>query len=230
MKAKQGKGKKEKRPVGKLCNADRLILDSYKTTMEGLAVYFGEAFEFVLHDITDYDHSIIKIINGNLSGRKAGSPITDFAISMLNQLEKNKKSQPYISYLSKSKYGKPIRSTTIVIFGAGQKAIGLLCINLYLDSPISSLLQNFSLVSQPNHITESYSSDSNELIHRALEKIKADVMADVSIPQHMKNKEIVTLLYHQGIFKFKNAVQDISKDLGISKNTVYFHIRSLEEK
>jgi predicted transcriptional regulator YheO len=52
--------------------------------------------------------------------------------------------------------------------------------------------------------------------------------ADGAVPQHQKNKRIVTLLYHQGIFKLKNAVQRISGDLGISKNTVYLHIRSLE--
>jgi predicted transcriptional regulator YheO len=55
-------------------------------------------------------------------------------------------------------------------------------------------------------------------------------MADDGIPVSQKNKEIVTLLYHQGIFKLKDAVQNISHDLGISKNTVYLHIRALEEK
>ena len=54
--------------------------------------------------------------------------------------------------------------------------------------------------------------------------------ADDRIPQYLKNKEIVTILFHQGIFKLKNAVQLISEALKISKNTVYLHIRGLEEK
>jgi predicted transcriptional regulator YheO len=213
-----------------LSAADRLIIDSYKTSMEGLAAYYGEAFEFVLHDLTDYDHSIIKIMNGFHSGRKEGSPITDLALSMLEQIRKNDASKPFTSYTSKSKYGKPVRSTTIVIFGEGRKAIGLLCINLYLDSPLSALLHNFSMASQSDYVTENFSSDSGELVCRSLEKVKNDVEADSAVPQHLKNKEIVTLLYYQGIFKLKNAVQLISEDLGISKNTVYLHIRSLEEK
>jgi predicted transcriptional regulator YheO len=56
------------------------------------------------------------------------------------------------------------------------------------------------------------------------------VLEDDSIPASQKNKEIVTLLYYQGIFKLKDSVQTISRDLGISKNTVYLHIRALEEK
>jgi predicted transcriptional regulator YheO len=123
-----------------------------------------------------------------------------------------------------------VRSTTIVIFGEKQKAIGLLCVNLYLDSPLSALLQNFSVGSQSDYVTENFTSDSDELIARSLEKVKNEVEADNAVPQHLKNKEIVTILYHQGIFKLKNAVQVISGDLGISKNTVYLHIRTLEEK
>ena len=213
----------------KLSAADKLIFNSYKTAMEGLASYFGEAFEFVLHDITNFDHSIIKIANGHLSGRKEGGPITDFALSLLEQIQENDVSKPYICYSSKNKYGKPVKSTTIVIFGEN-KIIGLLCINLYLDSPLSALLQNFSLVPQSDYVAEHFSSDSDELIIRALEEVKSDVEADDSIPQHLKNKEIVTILYHKGIFKLKNAVQCISKSMDISRNTVYLHIRSLEEK
>jgi len=230
VKREKGKGKKEKKPVlGKLSASDRLVLDSYKTTMEGLASYFGEAFEFVLHDISNFDHSIIKIINGSHSGRRAGAPVTDFALSMLEKIRANAASKPFLCYTSKSKYGRPVKSSTITIFGARKKVIGLLCVNLYLDSPLTSLMRNFSPDSGTDYVTENFSNDSDELIARALEKTKSDVDADDSVPSHLKNKEIITVLYHQGIFKLKNAVRDISSVLGISKSTVYLHIRALEK-
>jgi predicted transcriptional regulator YheO len=224
-----------------LSSADRLILDSYKNTIDGLAAYYGDAFEIVLHDLTDLDHSIIKIANGFHSGRKEGAPITDLALSMLEEIRKNnalgartnhgdQEFRSYNTYVSASKYGKPVRSTTMVIFGEKEKAIGLLCVNFYLDSPISSLLQNFSLVPPGQFMKENFTSESDELIAKVLEKVKSDVTADETIPVSQRNKEIVTLLYYQGIFKLKNAVQAISADLGISKNTVYMHIRALEEK
>jgi predicted transcriptional regulator YheO len=222
-----------------LPDLDRLIIDSYKTTMEGLAAYLGEAFEIVLHDLSDYDHSIVKIINGFHSGRGEGAPITDLALSLLERLQENSRGEkprasgeiagPFVSYTSKSKYGKPVRSATMVIFGAQQRAIGLLCINLYLDSPLSSLLHSFSPAAPSGFITEHFSSDSDELLSRALEKVKREVAADAGVPPLRKNKEIVTILYHQGIFRLKNAVRAISQDLGISKNTVYLHIRALEK-
>jgi len=213
-----------------LSAADKLLIESYKTTMEGLAAYYGDAFEFVLHDLTNYNRSIVKIVNGHHSGRKEGGPITDFALSMLEQIQKSGTSAktPYTSYISASKYGKPVRSTTIVIFGEKKAAIGLLCINLYLDSPISSLLQNFSITHVSDYVGENFSSDPNELIIRTLERVRKEVEADSSIPHYLKNKEIIVQLYHQGIFKLKNAVPLVSKDMKISKNTVYLHLRSAE--
>jgi predicted transcriptional regulator YheO len=217
-------GKKHSRP-------DALILESYKTAIEGLAAYFGDAFEFVLHDLIDLDHSLAKILHGSHSGRKEGAPITDFALSMLERIkaqDDNRGGKPYAVYFSRSKYGKPVRSTTIIIHGERKKPIGLLCVNLYLDSPITSLLENFSLVQTADYITENFSHDSGDLIVRALTRAKDEVCADHSIHEHLKNKEIITLLYHQGVFKLKNAVQTVAKELGISKNTVYLHIRALE--
>jgi predicted transcriptional regulator YheO len=150
---------------------------------------------------------------------------------MLEEIRQNGNAEKaYSTYASQSKYGKPVKSITMVIFGEKKNAVGLFCVNLYLDSPLTALLQNFSLVPQSDYIAENFSSDSDELIDRALEKAKNDVSADNTIPPSQKNKEIIALLYHQGIFNLKNAVQTISRDMGISRNTVYLHIRSLEEK
>jgi predicted transcriptional regulator YheO len=216
-----------------LSAADQLVIESYKNLMDVLAVYLGEAFEIVLHLLTDYDHSVIKIVHGFHSGRREGAPITDLALSMLEKITRSQNNgeapESYAVYFSKSKYGKPVRSTTSIIFGENHRAIGLLCINLYLDSPISSLVQNFSLTQSVEFVTENFINDSEELVKRSLEKVKAEVLADDDIYISQKNKEIITRLYHQGIFKLKNAIPFISGELGVSKNTVYLHLRPLED-
>ncbi len=63
----------------------------------------------------------------------------------------------------------------------------------------------------------------------ALEEIKKIVYNDLSISASNKNKEIVSLLYQRGIFNLKDSVITISEQLGISKNTVYMHIRNLNK-
>ena len=52
---------------------------------------------------------------------------------------------------------------------------------------------------------------------------------DSAISSINKNKEIIFRLYQQGIFNLKDAVITIAEALGISKNTVYLHLRNLEK-
>jgi predicted transcriptional regulator YheO len=100
---------------------------------------------------------------------------------------------------------------------------------MYLDSPISAFLQSFAFNETKGYIQENYNNDSEELICQTLEKIRDEVERDEAVLASQKNKEIVTILYHQGIFRLKNAVKIISEKLGISRNTVYLHIRALED-
>lgn len=57
--------------------------------------------------------------------------------------------------------------------------------------------------------------------------MQKEVEMDESVSHLLKNKVIVTMLYHQGIFQFKDAVVKIANILGISKNTVYMHLRAI---
>lgn len=40
---------------------DKLILQSYRSMVEGLGNYLGEAYEIVLHSLEDFQHSVIYI-------------------------------------------------------------------------------------------------------------------------------------------------------------------------
>ena len=61
-----------------------------------------------------------------------------------------------------------------------------------------------------------------------LDQAKATVFADPRISSVNRNKEIIRLVHEQGIFKMKNAVPKVAQELGVSKNTVYLHLRSLK--
>ena len=71
----------------KLTKVDKLILDSYASMIEGLSAYLGSVYEISLHSIEDYNHSVIKIMNGYHSGRSAGAPLTDLALNMLKRVK-----------------------------------------------------------------------------------------------------------------------------------------------
>ncbi len=210
----------------KLTKTDRVILESYIPVVQDLAVYLGSSYEIVLHSLEDYDHSVIAIVNGAHTGRTVGAPITDLALDMLDVLSQGK---PSTAYFSTNKKGEPLKSTTIAIRGEHDRIVGLLCINLYLNTSLSEILADltpdrFAGVSAPAR--ETFASNTGELIEAALDDIRARVMQDASILPSNKNKAIVEELYDKGMFRLKDAVVIAADLLGISKNTIYMHIRN----
>ena len=73
---------------------------------------------------------------------------------------------------------------------------------------------------------ENFADSPSQLVGDTIAETKRVVMADADIAVHDKNKEIIARLYSKGFFKLKNSVVECAEALGISKNTVYLHIRS----
>ncbi len=212
-----------------LTDTDRAILESYKAMLNGLAEYLGSGYEIVLHSLEDLDCSAIKVINGHYTGRREGAPITNLAMEMLSKIKESDDQQESMVYFNRDKRGAPVRSATIPISGSEGKLIGLLCINFYMDIPLCNFIDSLKKIHGPNDIMETYAATSDELIDSVLEAAKTQVMNDVTITASNRNKAIIALLYQKDIFNLKDAVIKVANRLGISKNTVYLHLRNLGE-
>lgn len=214
----------------KLTNVDKLILESYASSLYGLSMYLGSGYEIVLHSLEDFSHSAVKVINGYHTGRKEGAPITDLALKMLEEIQEQKSAMELI-YFSKNKNSEPLKSATIAIKGEKNRIIGLLCINLYLNMPLHEFVKEMfsenSRVTTNTENTENYSSNSKELIEETLLLIRSQVYDDASIAMTRKNKEVIKIAYEKGIYNLKDSVQITANILSMSKNTVYLHLRNL---
>ncbi len=209
---------------------DNMILESYKSVIDGLAEYLGHNYEIVLHSLVDLENSVIYIKNGYHTGRKIGAPITNMALEMLSKIDHESTND--FTYFTKNKNGEPVKSTTIAIRGENNKIIGLLCINFFLNSSFLDVISDFynadSGIKTDKHkfVYESFSDDPTQLIVNAIKDSieEVDLMQEVSTTQ--RNKAIISLLFDKNIFKLKNAVVIVAKELKVSKNTVYMHLRS----
>ncbi len=212
-----------------LTENDRMILESYKTLIDGLADYLGSGYEIVLHSLENIDKSVIKIVNGFHTGRKEGAPVTNLALSMISKISSENLGNS-ISYFVKNKKGEPMKSSTIIIRGEENKMIGVLCINFYLNTPISTMLDVFTPIDVQNKsiIQENFAETAQELIVKSLEEARQLIENDDTILPSLKNREIISLLHNWGIFKMKDAVEILSQAMNISKNTVYLHLRNIK--
>lgn len=210
-----------------LSPTDKVILESYKILVDGLSAYLGEGYEIILHSLEDLDHSVIKIINGHYTERCEGAPITDLALTMLEDL--NRRSSLEIKAYFNHKSGKTLKSVTIPVVGEQRRIIGLLCINFHMEISVFNFLTQF-LPNEASNISssETFNKNADGLLISALEDAKAQIYGDKSVNASNKNKEIIRLLYQRGIFNIKDAVASVAEDLGISKNTVYLHLRNIQ--
>ena len=211
-----------------LTDTDRQILLSYRNLVRGLEDYLGDAYEIVLHSLESMENSVIAIANGHHTGRTEGSPITDLALNMLNSIQEQ--DNGFISYFSKNRNGEPLRSSTIVIYGENHRAIGLLCINFYLNTPLYNIVRDFTNDTKETdaELPETFASNVEDLLVRIVEQVRTEVEQSPLIQPSLKNKEIIRRCHAQGVFKIKNAVSSVADILNISKNTVYLHLKSLE--
>lgn len=221
--------------VVKLTETDEKILASYEIFLEGIAAFWGNSCEYVLHRFDDLDHSVVQIINGYHSNRSVGSPITNHTLEQLNNAASNDIVHHYMTHSSTSPTGEMIRSVTIPIVGEENWIIGMICINFHTGSSIASLLSGYCGGNEEvreganaGHVAESFAADSGNLIHETLEEVRAKVCGDDSIRVLDRNRIIIEELWRRGIFNLKNSVTIVANSLKLTKNTVYLYVRKMK--
>lgn len=126
--------------------------------------------------------------------------------------------------------GESLKSSTIPILGQNNRVIGVLCINLYLDSPLSEVLESITGPKDVHTEQENFANDMTDAFTASINNARNQVMSNNNIAAVNKNKELIRILHEKGFFYMKNSVPKVAADLGISKNTVYLHLRSIENK
>ncbi len=203
---------------------ERQLLDLYGSLVEGLAEMFGKHCEVVLHSLEDSDHSVLKIVNGALSGRQAGAPMTEQTQQLLHELERQGAAQ---TRFTQSRIGTPVKSSTQLLRNLQGDTIGLLCINLHLGAPFHELMADFmpKVAERAEVSPENFNNNVEELVTLTVERTIEAINADAQVANNAKNKQIVTILFEKGIFDIKDAIAMVSEKLNISKHTVYLYIR-----
>ncbi|OOH90262.1 hypothetical protein BMT54_05010 [Pasteurellaceae bacterium 15-036681] len=208
-----------------LSDEDHAILASYFPVVDGIAALIGEHCEIVLHSLEFLEHSAIYIVNGHNTDRKIGSPITDRALWSLHHMQTDSVSKPYFT---RAKGGVMMKSITIAIRNGKQHVIGLICININLDVPVSQFLNSF-IAPQESDSSVNFASSVEDLVAQTIESTIEEITNDRSVANNNKNRQIVTTLFEKGIFDIKDAINQVADRLDISRHTVYLYIRQIKQ-
>ena len=193
---------------------------------KALAAQFGPDCEVVIHDLlsNDLDSSIVAIENGHVSGRKVGDGPSHVVLEALQ----GGSTQDRLSYLTKTRDGKTLKSTTIFIQDENKRAIGIFSINyditalLALENSVHALItcEEPQTEASPNVITHDVSRLLDELIEQSV------ALVGVPVPLMTKEDKIkaINFLNDAGAFLITKSGDKVAKYFDISKYTLYSYV------
>lgn len=212
---------------------DPELIRAYIPLVSFLGSVLGSNVEVVLHNCESPNKSVIAIANGHLSGRKVGSPITDFALSFI--MNGQYKEHDFISNYRAKANGKVFSSSTFFIKDGEGNLIGMLCINKDLSAAknclntLSSFLDSINMgIALNTGSTETIQENLDMPIDSLASSIVQKTVNSYNIsPERLTREEkrkIVQELDEQGISKIKGGVSEIARLLEVSESTVYRYI------
>ena len=202
--------------------ADHPIFKNYLPIAEGIAKTFGSNCEVVLHDLTDVSSSIVAILNGHVTGRKIGSPMTDLGLTIL---KKGNEDQLLLNYPNKSIKGKRLKSTSILIRDDYGEVVGCLCINIDLTmlSMANSILEEMVNVHEEKD-EESFPQSVTDLEEKMIDRAVEKIGKPITLMDKNERMEFIRLLDDMGLFLIKGTVQNVAQLLDVSKFTIYNYL------
>ena len=209
----------------KLTDHDRGILRSMEPVVDGIAELFGKNCEVILHSFEDMAHSVVKIANSHITGRKIGSPITDLG---LNALKESFAANRDIvgSYFTRTENGKLFKSITIIIRNRKDDPIGMLCVNLDISAPMVDFIADFTPeLSGKQLAVEHFHTEIGDMVHASLNECVNQFSQIKGISAGDRNRMIIADLARKGIFDIKGAIDIVAGEIGVSKYTIYHYLR-----
>jgi predicted transcriptional regulator YheO len=190
-----------------------------------IAMQFGSNCEVVLHDLTlPYEHTIVAIWNGHVTGRKVGDGGTNAGLEILRGTASPKDQYHYINT---TPAGRILRSSSKYFRDEYGKVNGSLCINYDITSLIQAN-QTLAELTNPNGMPASSSEFFTGSIDELLNLIINETIQIIGKTPESLTKEdkvaIVHLLDQKGVFLIKKSAQKVADFLNISRFTVYNYL------
>lgn len=210
----------------KYAKEDQQIFEHYCSVAEMLGEMFSPFLEVIVHDLKNPDHSIIKILNGHITGREVGDSTSDLGYKRTN----GDVPDQIFNYRNKSSKGVSLKSSSLAFRNTKGELIGSLCLNLNLSGfenisllmdQILSTTKNIYLNKgedfQPNLVETEIEEVINKFItESALNPLKLTKADKVHIIQH---------IYVAGHFNKKASVTIVANKLNLSNPTVYKYLK-----
>lgn len=218
-------------------NEKTQLIGQLSAIMDAFASVAGRHIEVVLHDLAQPETSVIKIINGHVSGRKPGSPLLDAPdndrgfLGLLNPPSAAGDPEPtvFTRYPTTSLQGKPLQSSTVFFKDVNGKPQLSLCFNA--DNSAISAAREALAILLPQQSDEKQEQESG-LEERLDEIIRLCIPPAGQLRTGASKQEkvdIVRQMQNLGMFMVRGGVEKAAKVLGVTRYTVYNYLDQIKK-
>lgn len=210
-----------------------LCLRPYIQVVSGLAAILGDDCEILLYDVSMLEHSIIACVNGHITGREIGSPMTGYGLQLLNAADQYPDGVHI--YMARANNGVLFKCGVIFLRDERGKVIGLLC--LHIDTTKAQAAKKFvdqffaiKTVEEGNHepINEFYGLEIEDVFKNTLHEVKIASEKPLYALSKREKKEVVSNLLGKGFFMMKGSVDFLAREMQNSKFTIYAYMREVQ--
>lgn len=208
------------------------LIDFYTRLAKGIAEHFGPNCEVVVHDLqsNDIEHSIIAIENGHVSGRHIGDGPSHIVLKALHNHSGDLEDK--LGYLTRTRDGKVLKSSTIYIRDDNRNIIGIFGINYDITMMLSleNQLQAFTNTATPAASEETISMNVNDLLDELIAESVKRIGKPVSLMTREDKVNVVRFLNDSGAFLITKSGPKVCQFLGISKYTLYSYLDEIKSE
>ena len=201
------------------------------TLAKGISKQFGPNCEVVVHDLisNDPDSSIVAIENGHVTGRKVGDGPSHVVLEALRQGREDL--QDHFSYLTRTKDGKILKSSTLYIRDDSGEAVGIFAINydITLILAMENTLMQFTATEADTHEPEPITRNVSDLLDELIQQSVKVVGKPVALMTKEDKVKAIQFLNNTGAFLITKSGDKVCKFFGISKYTLYSYIDEAKE-
>jgi len=200
---------------------DAKLLELLEQIAKAIAAQFGSNCEVVLHELSGKSaySSIVAIENGHVTGRKVGDGPSHVVLEQLGHEDDNAEDQ--LGYLTRTKDGKILKSSSVYIRDETGKVTGILGINYDI-----SMMQLFE-----NSLHDFISADQERITLNVADLLddlirQADELVGKPVALMTKDDKVKAIRYlsNSGALLITKSGDKIAKHFGISKYTLYSYL------
>lgn len=204
------------------------LFDNLKRIASVMVQTFGRNCEVAIHDFDLLPNSLIHI-EGNVTKRKPGAPITDLVLRALRS-EKHR-IQDITNYRTLSNEGRTLKSSTTFLFDDDGLVLGAFCINFDVTDHLNAMamLDEFTQTADSNDGTrvETFATSLGETMESLMEDAIRKLGKQPATMSREEKLRLVQNLEFQGAFMIRGAVEHVAKAMGVSKYTVYNYLKEV---